>query len=111
MRFTPGPWGIMDEGPWGRFIRIVTDHHPERKARLREVIATIDRLNERQDCGKANARLIAASPELFSACKSAAEWFDEMIEVCTSPGTLQTLNEMSKALKRAISKVEEGTIP
>ena len=58
--FTPGPWEIQDAGPGtirGLRFRVVTDE---------KIIAkTSDGLEE----ARANARLIAAAPELLAQCK------------------------------------------
>lgn len=58
--FTPGPWEIEDAGPGtirGLRFRVVTDE--------RFIAKTSDGLEE----AHANARLIAAAPELLEQCK------------------------------------------
>lgn len=61
-RFTPGPWRFS-----GWPIEAYTDGEPG--IVIRETVAFMDRSNdERRD---ANARLIAAAPDLFEACDAA----------------------------------------
>lgn len=56
----------------------------------------------------ADARLIAAAPELLEACKDAL--YDRECELadCESPGTRQTLEMQIATLRRAIAKATWG---
>lgn len=67
---TPGPWVITD-GPSQQ------THHirPVSEAKKLHLIpiAWVAKLND----GEANARLIAAAPDLLAALKEIAEWDDE----------------------------------
>jgi len=68
--FTPGPWGIQDAGPGtirGLRFRVITDE---------KIIAkTSDGLEE----ARANARLIAAAPELLEQCKLFEKVLNELV--------------------------------
>lgn len=91
MKHTPGPWHFhansedyteydIEPHGWGRYIEIK------------------DRTNE----GLANARLIAAAPDLLGACKVA---HDAILGVCQAgwgPGQIESyLKELNKAINKA----------
>jgi hypothetical protein len=62
-KFTPGPWRIDEDAP----NQIITDTgHPAREEIL---IATIENYPFGDEEGEANARLIAASKDLYKACQ------------------------------------------
>lgn len=58
-KHTPGPWAVDYSGP--ARIAIVDTSGSE--------VALCSKQNDDGDTDEANARLIAASPELFEACK------------------------------------------
>jgi len=63
---TPGPWEVdREQGGGGRFVR---DRH-------RTLIADAFHKTVPIDERAANARLIAAAPELLAALKAYVEWF------------------------------------
>jgi hypothetical protein len=92
--FTPGPWEIQDAGPGtirGLRFRVVTDE---------KVIAkTSDGLEE----ARANARLIAAAPELLEQCKL----FEKVLTHLINSGDSGADLERDK-LREVLAKVEGG---
>ena len=91
---TPGPWGIQDAGPGtirGLRFRVITDE---------KIIAkTSDGLEE----ARANARLIAAAPELLEQCKL----FEKVLRACIMAGDSGAELELDK-LREVLAKVEGG---
>ena len=92
--FTPGPWGIQDAGPGtirGLRFRVITDE---------KVIAkTSDGLEE----ARANARLIAAAPDLLEQCKL----FEKVLTHLINSGDSGADLERDK-LREVLAKVEGG---
>ena len=92
--FTPGPWEIQDAGPGtirGLRFRVVTDEN---------IIAkTTDGLEE----ARANARLIAAAPELLEQCKL----FEKVLTHLINSGDSGADLERDK-LREVLAKVEGG---
>jgi len=92
--FTPGPWEIQDAGPGtirGLRFRVVTDE---------KVIAkTSDGLEE----ARANARLIAAAPELLEQCKL----FEKVLTHLINSGDSGADLERDK-LREVLAKVDGG---
>jgi len=91
--FTPGPWMIQDAGPGtirGLRFRVITDE---------KVIAkTSDGLEE----ARANARLIAAAPELLEQCKL----FEKVLNELVVMGEVD-IEERDK-LREILAKVDGG---
>jgi len=92
--FTPGPWGIQDAGPGnirGLRFRVITDE---------KIIAkTSDGLEE----ARANARLIAASPELLEQCKEFEKCLTHLINSGDSGADLER-----DKVREVLAKVEGG---
>ncbi len=92
--FTPGPWMIQDAGPGtirGLRFRVITDE---------KVIAkTSDGLEE----ARANARLIAAAPELLEQCKLFEKCLTHLINSGDSGADLER-----DKLREILAKVEGG---
>ena len=92
--FTPGPWEIQDAGPGtirGLRFRVITDE---------KVIAkTSDGLEE----ARANARLIAAAPDLLEQCKL----FEKVLTHLINSGDSGADLERDK-LREVLAKVEGG---
>ncbi len=65
-KHTPGPWGYVDESP--RDVRLKRAHWSVGALEGREGVALVFR-------DEANAKLIAAAPELLEACQAMVEWF------------------------------------
>jgi hypothetical protein len=60
---------------------------------------------------EANARLIAAAPELLSACRGARNDLSDELEDCTSPGSRESLENRIAYLDRVIAKAEGKDAP
>ena len=92
--FTPGPWEIQDAGPGtirGLRFRVVTKD---------SIIArTTDGWKE----ARANARLIAAAPELLEQCKL----FEKVLSHLINSGDSGADLERDK-LREVLAKVEGG---
>jgi len=95
--FTPGPWDIWRLAP-------DSDH------RQRNIITTQD--GEEEICGivecDANARLIAAAPELYQTIQFACDEIDGILQdqiTLLDDMTEDQLNEMLPVLRRALAKV------
>lgn len=97
---TPGPWN------WNKERDQVASNHPDWEFSLICKIATgEDRKQE-----DANARLIAAAPELLEACKAARElvklarqYFPKSV---SNSDTFNLLNVDANTIAKAISKAE-----
>ena len=92
--FTPGPWVIQDAGPGtirGLRFRVVTDEN---------IIAkTSDGLEE----ARANARLIAAAPDLLAQCKL----FEKCLTYLINSGDSGADLDRDK-LREVLAKVDGG---
>jgi hypothetical protein len=64
-KHTPGPWMVLPSVQTGQFA-ILTQHGPRK-----DIACTY---GFPHDPREANARLIAAAPELLAACTAMAEW-------------------------------------
>lgn len=69
-KFTLGPWSVRIADEWSHSV--VTDHGelPDGSRNL----WTIASCNTRRDESEANARLIAAAPDLLEACRTLVQW-------------------------------------
>ena len=92
--FTPGPWVIQDAGPGtirGLRFRVITDE---------KIIAkTSDGLEE----ARANARLIAAAPDLLAQCKL----FEKCLTYLINSGDSGADLDRDK-LREVLARVEGG---
>lgn len=90
---TPGPWYEYDEdGTW--FI------YTEERVNVAFTDPTPTEVSKDED--HANARLIAASPDLLEAAI-------EVIQRCDSPSTYPIMKKSIEQLKAAIAKATGGT--
>jgi hypothetical protein len=96
MKFTPGPWSIVPniiETEW-----LIT---AQRSDACRGYVASTAKTNDESE---ANARLIAAAPELYEALKEIAEpW----IEPQSNPHAFDDLQEIARAALAKAGKGEE----
>jgi hypothetical protein len=74
---TPGPWRVSDNNH-----NILSDSAGDRPVLVGTAFHDLNKLSrgidsdwEHDEC-HANARLIAAAPELLDACKALVEWYD-----------------------------------
>jgi len=88
---TPGPWAVSDEHPKRSVLEVITGHH---------VIASLHNAPEANGSGycegkkdadgiwrddyvrQANARLIAAAPDMKSALEKHQAFFDKLVAHC-----------------------------
>ena len=108
VEITPGPWTVAESFINNECNRLVV----KRKTWGGEVVAD---LGEAPDANRANARLIAAAPDLLQALKNAREWLDELAGLVQS-GTFDAAEDWAGAnavsvdstLAEAIAKAEGG---
>jgi hypothetical protein len=91
-KHTPGPWQFNGPEIYAPNFRGVREHHYD----VARVLHVMD------DEGEANALLIAAAPDLLSACKRAVHLYDH--DDATS--VLEWVN--SPEFRAAIAKAEGG---
>lgn len=100
-KHTPGPWFIgTDFSDQGRHIyaeQMVCDDDGEE---WHPLIASTDD-DERLIDWQANARLIAAAPEMFAAL----QWFDEQMRDDSALDMGKLINEMEQRTRAAIKEV------
>lgn len=98
-KHTPGPWVIeewdSDYGPTGDFSIFQSDEEEVRMP-IASVQAAFNGKNT-----QANARLIAAAPDLLEAAMS-------LKDVCNRPSAARTRAEAWRALDKAIAKATGG---
>lgn len=85
---TPGPWMIHER-------TMVTDDQARRIADTSTRFRHIDEET-------ANARLIAAAPELFAACESVAAHCEDDWLPPTGDGAYEALNQLRMALRNSV---------
>jgi len=98
--FTPAPWSIWPLAP-------------DSDARQRNIITTAD--GEKEICGiiesDADAKLIAAAPDLYDIIRFAAEEIDGILHdglTLLDEMTEDQLNELLPVLWKALAKAREG---
>ncbi len=103
---TPGPWSAqMDAGDWIGVEAVTGDGDLVR----REICTCLTDDDDRED--RANARLIAAAPDLLAACELfvaidlTIDSFGEWLELRRTQG------EARQAIAKACGKVPESTPP
>ena len=109
-KHTPGPWILGHE--LGDGFSIVRQLYPSNPQLLPVAIATFTKNynTENEDVAKANAHLIAASPDLLDACKEAlieihqihSHYLPDCKEGCPS-------HHVADLLRQAITKAEGRT--
>jgi hypothetical protein len=104
---TPGPWYIgTDFSDQARHIyaeKMVCDDDGEE---WHPLIASTDD-DERLIDWQANARLIAAAPEMFAAL----QWFDEQMRDDSALDMGKLINEMEQRTRAAIAKATQDETP
>jgi hypothetical protein len=81
-KHTPGPWKAIAAGP--REVRLKRDHWEIGSETTRRGVAYAFGGDD------ANAKLIAAAPELLEACKTLTEWFRREHEGFPNAGQVRT---------------------
>jgi len=109
---TPGPWGVEYEEDLGRHtISMATALQTPGHYSAQHIIEYDHGLypedGKQYDEAEANARLIAAAPELLEACKKVLQ--DEMSDYksCAEFGGYVLDDAVRDAVKAAIAKAEE----
>jgi hypothetical protein len=75
MRATPGPWKIVDKR-----------HQKNGQILIMGGYFDVANVLARNECADANARLIAAAPDLLAACEAALEWHDSVTNSISGGG-------------------------
>lgn len=98
--FTPGPWAVEHE-PF--FIKVWADDCVLSEQYLPEEGEDVTHLEFREELDRAlaNARLIAAAPELLEALVVAAGAIREICHVCDAALPNSTLERAARAIARA----------
>lgn len=101
---TPGPWVVVDRKHWSASIALVTTGKPTPVAWASRLIRSGD------DEALANARLIAAAPELLEALRSAYQ-FHRVVECISEPtqGGEECSCQAFDPVRAAIAKATGGT--
>ena len=103
-KFTPGPWRLnfgVDEGkPFPEDWKQVSISS---KSEYGPVIVTIDFENwdVTKEQGQANARLIAAAPDLYEACKEFVRKVD-----CGEARSVRSYKQMKSAIAKAEGRID-----
>ena len=92
--FTPGPWKVSSHQ---------TQIHSERYG----LVAALQRFTEKSTT-HANARLIAAAPELLEQCKLFEKVLTYYYGTVTNTAISATANENRDKLREILAKVEGG---
>lgn len=103
MKHTPGPWFVDDDGD----ICVSDPNSPMGREMVADAFQMDDEPN---DVREANARLIAAAPELLEACHTVAGFLSKL-ENCDTSDPLWTLRvrihkPLWDKLRPAIAKAE-----
>lgn len=113
-KHTPGPWSCeRDPCHFDTLSTVVGGDNSARKGISRQMIVDVGGWAEWRE-QEANARLIAAAPELLAACKAVADWWheheydtvlgDDGIEI----SVYDSEPKMVKLARAAIAKAEGG---
>jgi len=107
-KHTPGPWIMSHQDPWAAKATIHQDNENKqhRKCRLLPLIAEVNVLVSGQgfeNIGAANARLIAAAPELLEAAKWLIECYNDGL-IVGHPTSRRAID----SAEAAIAKAEKG---
>ncbi len=112
---TPGPWRFDDAGPLsGNIVRFDVlagpENNPFRVCEIDDTAAEVDseKTSERRRAANrdlANARLIAASPDLLVACKAAKDVIGQHAN-CFNDPAFKADRIAFHALRKAIDKAE-----
>ena len=103
---TPGPWraeAVMSDGPHD--ICLVNPVRPTQETGWPVVVASVyggdDDFQIGHDEASANARLIAAAPDLLEACIAVSEWFDRHADAGLVQSEIAYLKKIRAAIENA----------
>jgi hypothetical protein len=106
-KHTPGPWA------WQKFggnhcltaqhglREIIIGANPSRGNKMPVVVMNNDGILYPVDPDHANAKLIAASPDLLEACKEAVSTIEMLMGDDLNPSASMSLSSILKAIKKA----------
>ncbi len=92
-KHTPGPWKVVGTEIWGANVKIASGR------------GAYDEKDRQKN--KANARLIAAAPDLLAACKTTLEMLDAEIRTAPLGRDTQPEKVTAQVLEAAIDKAEK----
>ena len=106
-KHTPGPWEVRaDPSHYDSFTTVVAGSGEQRKGMLRELIVEIGGWAG-IETAEANARLIAAAPDLLAACQRLVTLIDESdqwSDVVSGTAMGEIVNEARTAVAKAEGK-------
>ena len=106
-KHTPGPWEVRaDPSHYDSFTTVVAGSGEQRKGMLREMIVEIGGWAG-IETAEANARLIAAAPDLLAACQRLVTLIDESdqwSDVVSGTAMGEIVNEARTAVAKAEGK-------
>lgn len=97
MKHTPGPWRVVEHS-WSD-TGIYSDKNHIAHLSI-EGVATESNQSQLEASMGANAKLIAAAPELLEACQTLAEWFKRENEGFPNAGEVRKTAEGEAAWRR-----------
>ena len=97
-KHTPGPWKIFDGWGSSKFAPVVVDCIPDDNGKF--VGNCICHLASTNEDAVANARLIAAAPELLNA-------LEDFVKACNIPGDTKLGVEVEMAFRQADALLEK----
>ena len=95
-KHTPGPWHSFQQADGTRFLVVSGDGSKPNEPVVASVAGYTATMHAAEE---ANARLIAAAPDLLAACRRIEAWFDG----CIGRGELRPNVELD-AIRAAIAK-------
>lgn len=117
-QYTPGPWWAQENSAYGWSVLTYRDSESADNFRIRDTGATIcgligDHTEERTSGNEeANARLIAAAPDLLEALQYAAQFLADEVEQRGLAGSDMTdyQDEAAQALDRVEAAIAKARI-
>lgn len=102
--YTPGPW-------FAELVDLIVYDDSEKTGRTVAIVAQREEPTEDSDVTSANARLIAAAPELLEACREAASLLGDIFNALTEydDGERERYSRVFDLLDAATAKAE-GTV-
>lgn len=88
---TPAPWSFDS----------TRDYSPKRVIRHNGLVVCVLLDSKADDEAEADARLIAAAPDLLAACKAASHFLSVAGSVCPSPQEREVLDMLDEAIAKA----------
>jgi hypothetical protein len=97
-KHTPGPWAVEQDGPWtlvrGYDVELQSEDYPG------PLVCT----PAENGCTQANARLIAAAPDLLAVCKRMV--VHAGIDMSLGPAEVMEFARIHTEMRAAIAKAE-----